>query len=103
MQGRNVRLVCRHCKQLKGGRCFLRCAICSACEPLYSYPLARCEQEGKCRGHEVVGNLESEPMSANSENTFDLHPVGVALQMCDSEAWTERSASTEWSGDSDDS
>jgi hypothetical protein len=61
VQGEVIRMVCRQCRRLKGGRFCECCAICTDCDR-YRSTLERCAKEDW--GHEIIGDTISRAESA---------------------------------------
>lgn len=51
-----VRMVCRQCLQLRGGRFCQRCTICSYCDRNRG-TLEECTRDGPWKGHKIVGEM----------------------------------------------
>jgi len=98
-----IRVVCRQCKKIRGGKFCQRCAFCKDCERQYRdrtvFPTENCE--GKW-GHTIVGHDSPgedipEPLSA-----CPVTALGKAWRMVGYEAKTGELTSLEWFDDADD-
>jgi hypothetical protein len=91
-QGDVIRMVCRQCKRLEGGRFCDICKICSHCDP-YRFTLRNCE---RMNGHKIIGQAIPSVERSQALPVCLATALGLGLQMSEYEALTGDSASPEW-------
>jgi hypothetical protein len=92
-QGDDVRVVCRQCKQLRGGSFCQRCAICDQCDRSRE-TLRMCKEEGIYAGHTIV----RKPVGEASQSSVPClaTALGLGFRMSAYEEATGCVASPEW-------
>jgi len=99
-----IRMVCRQCKRLQGGRFCRRCVFCEDCERRrqrrYRHAMVTaCEGNP---GHEIIGSKPAGKEIPERSSVYPVTALDLAWRMAEHEAETGEVASPEWSDGPDD-